>query len=84
MIIAAWLITFSFIIENYGSGNATVSAARDHIENYVRQQEKDFDRLTADSAFIKKVTGNNYDEGFLKMLTGKKYFFYHYFINDIG
>lgn len=84
LIIAAWFITLSFIIDNYWSGNSSVTAVQKNVESYVQQQEKDFDRLMADTGFVKKISDNNYDESFLKELTHKKYFFYRYFINDIG
>ena len=84
LVIAAWFITLSFIIDNYWSGNSSVAAVQKNVESYVQQQEKDFDQLMADTAFVKKISNNNYDEIFLQELTHKKYFFYRYFINDIG
>ena len=84
LIIAAWFITISFIIDNYLSGNSSVGAVRDNIENYIQKQEKDFEKLMQDTALIKKINDNRFDEDQLKQLTGKKYFFYRYFVNDIG
>ncbi|MGB4845745.1 MAG: ATP-binding protein [Ferruginibacter sp.] len=84
LIIAAWLITFSFIIDNYWSGNASVDAVKDNIENYVQQQEKDFEKLLKDTGIIKKINNNSFDEGLLLELAEKKYFLYRYFVNDIG
>ncbi len=84
LIIAAWLITLSFIIDNYWSGNSSVNAVRKNIESYIQKQETDFEKLMADTAAVNKINNNDYDEAFLQKLTGKKYFIYRYFVNDIG
>ncbi len=84
LIIAAWLITISFIIDNYWSGNSSVAAVRNNIESYVQQQETDFKQVISDTALVKKINDNKFDEQELLQLTNKKYFIYHYFVNDIG
>lgn len=84
LIIAAWLITFSFIIDNYWSGDSSVEAVRSNIENYVQHQEKDFENLLKDTALLRKINDDNFDEELLKQLTAKPYFIYSYFVNDIG
>ena len=84
LIIAAWLITFSFIIDNYWSGNSSVAAVRTNIENYVQNQQKDFVKFLQDTALINKINDNKFDELQLKQLTDKPYFIYRYFVNDIG
>ena len=84
LIIAAWFITISFIIDNYLSGNSSVSTVRKNIENYIQKQEKDFEKLMSDTALVKKINDNKFDEDQLQQLTGKKYFIYRYFVNDIG
>ncbi len=84
LIIAAWLVTFSFVIDNYWSGNSSVSAVRKSIEKDIQKQEKDFVDLMTDSALVGKINNNNFDEKELQQLTGKKYFIYRYFVNDIG
>lgn len=84
LIIAAWLITISFIIDNYWVGNSSISAVRKNIESYVQQQEKDFEQLMADTLLVKKMNDSKLDESQLQQLTDKKYFVYRYFVNDIG
>lgn len=84
LVIAAWLITISFIIDNYWSGNSSPAAVRTSIEKYVQQQEKDFERTIADTAAINKLLSKKYDDVFLQSFIQKKYFFYVYFVNDIG
>jgi signal transduction histidine kinase len=84
LIIAAWLITLSFIIDNYWSGNSSVTAVRDNLQSYVQQQQKDFELLNKDTVTIRKINGNKFSEELLLQLTEKPYFIYNYFVNDIG
>jgi len=84
LIIAAWLITLSFIIDNYWSGNASVNTVQENIQHYIQKQEKDFEQLMADSLLVNKINDNKYNESDLKNLTGKNYFIFRYFVNDIG
>lgn len=84
LIIAAWLITFSFIADNYWSGNSSANAVKKNIEHYVQSQEKDFDKLLNSPEILKKINDNKFDERLLLQLTEKKYFIYRYFINDLG
>lgn len=84
LIIAAWLITLSFIIDNYWSGNASVNTVQENIQHYIQKQERDFEQLMADSLLVNKINDNKYNEADLKNLTGKKYFIFRYFVNDIG
>jgi len=84
LIIAAWLVTFSFIIDNYWLGNTTITDVQKKIENYVQQQEKDFEKLLRDTVLLKKIDDKNIDGNQLLQLTGKPYFIYRYFVNDIG
>lgn len=84
LITAAWLITISFIIDNYWSGNSSAGAVRENIQRYIQRQETDFEKLVANTSAINLIDNNRYDEKFLKKLVSKKYFFYRYFVNDIG
>jgi signal transduction histidine kinase len=83
-VLAAWFITLSFIIDNYWAGNSSVGSVKKNIQFYVQQQEKDFDKVVADTAVINKLTESRYDEELLLRLADKKYFIYQYFVNDVG
>jgi len=41
---AAWLITISFIIDNYWSDKSSDAAVKKRIESYVQKQEEDYDK----------------------------------------
>ena len=50
LVTAAWLITLSFIVDNYWSGNSSPHALQKIINSYILQQENDFDLLIKDTA----------------------------------
>jgi two-component system, NtrC family, nitrogen regulation sensor histidine kinase NtrY len=84
LVIAAWLITISFIIDNYWSDNSSVNTVQKKIETYIHEQEKNFEKISADTALLNKLAAKNYDEFFLKAFTQKKYFFYFYHLNEFS
>ncbi len=61
-----------------------MEAVQENIEGYIKKQEKDFERLMADSSIVAKINDNTYDDVLLKKITDKQYFIFRYFVNDIG
>ena len=51
---------------------------------FIAKQENDFDKVTADTAFINKLTSNKYDETTLQQIADKDYFLYLYHTNEFG
>ena len=84
LVIAAWLITISFIIDNYWSGSASPHAFQKKISSYVANQENDFDAVVKDTIFIKRVVNKSYDENSVLTLSGKSYYFFILSKNDAG
>lgn len=82
--IAAWLITFSFIVDNYWSGNSSPGAVRKNIERSIQDHEKEADRLLSDSAVVSKLNNRSFTETELKQLTDLKFYVFHYRIVDSG
>ncbi len=74
----AWLVTISFIIDNYWSVGSSADAVQRKMSSYIREQENDFDALAADTALVNKIVSKGYDDKLLKQLTGKKYFLFAY------
>ena len=56
LVVAAWLITISFIIDNYWSSNSSAAAVQKNIQSYVQKQEKDFDNTVKDTAVKVETT----------------------------
>ncbi|MEO6670733.1 MAG: hypothetical protein ABIN36_14725, partial [Ferruginibacter sp.] len=42
LVLAAWLITISFAVENYWSVNASIATVQKELSNHIRSQENDF------------------------------------------
>ena len=84
LVIAAWLITISFIIDNYWADNSSVNAVQKKIEAYIHRSEKDFTNLANDTGMVQQLSGKKYDENFLKGITQKEYFIYLYQFNEAG
>lgn len=82
--IAAWLITISFIIDNYLSDNSSVKSVQKKIESYIHNQQKEFYKLTADTGLLKVFSSETYDEKNLIALSEKKYFIFLYQLNEMG
>ena len=84
MVIAAWLITISFIIDNYLTGNSSPQTVAKNISTFIAKQENDFDAVAADTVLLSKLAHNTYNEKVLQQFTGKKYFFFLYAKNEMG
>ena len=84
LILAVCLVIFSFIADQYRSGNSSMAAVLQTVEKDVQVHEKDFDKLMSDTALVRQMDDNSYDEPQLLQLTDKQYFIFRYFINDIG
>ena len=76
VVTAAWLITLSFIVDNYWSGGSSPEALKKSIGNYIARQENDFDALVKDTAFVNRLAHKNYNEQLLQQLSEKKYFLF--------
>jgi len=78
LVLAAWLITLSFGVDNYWSANSSITKVQKEISNEIQQQEKDFKALVKDPGVISTVASGNFSESFLSGLTSKKYFIFFY------
>lgn len=84
LVIAAWLITLSFIIDNYWADNSSVSSVQKKLEEYIHKQQQDFTAVAADTSTLTKLAAKKYDESLLGRLIAKKYFFYQYKPDEYG
>ncbi|MEP6677378.1 MAG: hypothetical protein ABJA78_19615, partial [Ferruginibacter sp.] len=84
LVTAAWLITISFIIDNYWTGNTSVQSVQRNLSGYIRSQEKDFEKTATDTGTINKILTSNYDEKQLDQWTSKKYFYFIYSLTETG
>jgi two-component system, NtrC family, nitrogen regulation sensor histidine kinase NtrY len=78
LVAAAWLVTLSFIFDNYWSVNASVKGVRKNIDKKLHRQERDFEALVADTAAINRLAQKKYDAAQLAPYWAKDYFFFIY------
>ncbi len=83
LLLAAWFVTLSFIVDNYWSANSSIHSVQNKLSTYVHKQEKEIQSLVNDTAVIKKIVQGNYSEPFLDELIQKKYFIFFY-VPDIS
>jgi len=77
-VIAFWLITISFIFENYWSSDSSLKAVHKKISNYLHEQESDFNQLINDSIGLKNIIDNKNSTKEVINLAEKRYFIFLY------
>jgi len=75
---AAWLITISFIIDNYWSATSSLQTIQARLQDYIDRSEKDFESTLKDSAFIHQLRSGDYDERTLNKFIERDYFLFFY------
>ena len=78
LVLAAWFITLSFIIDNYWSANSNQRNVERKLTDYVHNHEKDFARLSNDSVLITNLVKGNVTEQEAATLLDKPYSFFIY------
>ena len=77
LVLAAWFITFSFIVDNYWGGTS-VPGIQKAIQEDIQQKQKDFNGLSKDTAFIHQLINKEYSDITLQEFSEKKYFVFIY------
>jgi two-component system nitrogen regulation sensor histidine kinase NtrY len=78
LVLAAWFLTLSFIIDNYWGGSSSVGRIQKKIQNNIQQKQEDFISVYKDTALISKLINKQYSEATLQQLDGKGYFLFIY------
>ena len=78
LIAAAWLITISFIIDNYWSGTSTPKSVQRIIQRDIQKKQQDFEDFSADTGLITKLASQKYNEAILQKIQRKNYFIFIY------
>ncbi len=81
LLIAAWLLTISFIIDNYWSNIATSASVQRSIQRNIVTAEKEIEEFYQDSLYLKKLIQGTYDDKELDELVKKDYFIFVYKIS---
>ena len=78
LVIAAWLITISFIIDNYLSSTSTEKNISANISSYINSNTVDFDTTIANQTIITQIETNTLSTENIELLTTKNYFLFVY------
>ncbi len=84
LLAAAWFVTFSFIVDNYWSANASIKSAQNMLSSYIHEQEKDVQKLIIDNKTIPTIVAGNYNTNYLKKINDKKYYLFIYATDSLG
>ena len=84
LIVAAWLLTISFIINNYWSGTSTPFAIQKAIQKNISKNEAHVSEFLNDSLLIRGIIAQNYDSKELDGLVDKPFFIFFYQVNPFS
>ena len=84
LIIAAWLLTLSFIIDNYWSSASSLHSVQVKISSYLHKQQSELNDLLQNRTTIDKIATQKYDETLMQEFAQKKYFLFFYTASDAG
>ena len=76
LVIVAWLATIAIIIETYFSTNASLQDVQKSIQQIVQKKERQFQKLTKDTAFINALSRKELSDDIVK--GSQRYPFYIY------
>lgn len=78
LVIAAWLITLSFLIDNYWSTHSSLQSVHKKITHYVHDAEEDFSEMMRDERMYFLNSGEKLDEETRTDLANNDYFVFLY------
>ena len=79
LIAAAWLITLSFLANNYWRYYSSPRGVQHSLQQRLTEREKEFYRMAADTAGMRALANRNYSAEELEKLTGPDKDFYLFF-----
>ncbi|MDE3213318.1 MAG: GHKL domain-containing protein [Bacteroidota bacterium] len=82
LVIAAWLFTLSFIIDNYWSSISSASVVQREVQGSIIDKERKSAKFLEDTARINSLIEHRYNSSQLSSLVDKKYFIFIYRIQD--
>ncbi|RYF90328.1 MAG: hypothetical protein EOO03_03920, partial [Chitinophagaceae bacterium] len=77
LVVAAWLVTLSFLINNYWSSFSSLRTVHKEMNNYVQKGEKDFNKLLQDPALKPLYQGKPIGSTW-NLLAERSYFVFFY------
>jgi signal transduction histidine kinase len=85
LLLAAFVLFISgYFLNLYFSSDASVAVLRNSIQSYLQQRERDFSRLTNDTAYLKRLAANRYSHEDLETVLKKEYGVFLYTADTAG
>ncbi|MFT3981068.1 MAG: HAMP domain-containing sensor histidine kinase [Ferruginibacter sp.] len=78
LILAAWFITLSFIVDNYWSANSGPKAVVKRLSEYVKSNQRDFAQTVSDGPTYNLFQQDSISELMLQSLMDKEYYLFVY------
>ena len=78
LVVAAWLFTLSFIIDNYWSRTSTINTVQKSIERNIKTHQRRSEVLFKNRALINKIIDRDYNETELNKMVDNDYFIFIY------
>lgn len=78
LVLAAWLFTLSFVVDNYWSVNASLKGVKNAISKDLHEGQKQVQKWWRDTALIRSVASGKYTEKQLIQLQEEKAFLFMY------
>ncbi|HUS02929.1 MAG TPA: HAMP domain-containing sensor histidine kinase [Chitinophagaceae bacterium] len=77
LVTAAWLVTLSFIVDNYW-GDTSVPGAQKAIQKDIQTKQREFLSVSRDTVLLNRLINKEYNEDVLQGFSDKKYFVFIY------
>lgn len=84
LITAAWLLTISFIINNYWSGTSTPFTVEKAIQKDIDKKEKQIEEFYRNKQLVNSIINQTYDQQQVSQLIDKDYFIFFYRITPFN
>ncbi|HEY0679779.1 MAG TPA: HAMP domain-containing sensor histidine kinase [Chitinophagaceae bacterium] len=73
LIAAGWFLTIAFIINTYLDSPSSAKVVRNSIEDFLHERERDFSKIVADTALLRKMTDQTLNDVQISRLVKKEY-----------
>ena len=84
LLTAGGLFISGYLLNVYFSSDASVSGLRNHIQSLLQSRQRDFGRLTRDTALLSRLARQGYSRQELETFLDKKYGIFLYTLDSIG
>ncbi|HEY4287463.1 MAG TPA: hypothetical protein VGN00_10240, partial [Puia sp.] len=84
LLVAVVLFLSGYFLNLYFNSDASVAVQRNSIQSFLQEREKDFEKLTKDTALVNRLSGRLYTHQELAKVVEKKYGIFLYETDSTG